>query len=215
MQHLTHLKLKGLIIAGSASLKHELVLDPPLQSLILKTVDVEYGGEQGFHQAIDLVSDVLKNVPLVREKQLISTFMDEIAKDTNRYAFGVKATMQVLEMGVVEKIIVWDDLPLIRFRIMDSDKKEQVVIQNTMAASKDVQILESVPLLEWLMDVCPQHGAEVHIVRNLSPEGSQFCAGFGGLGALLRYPVDPSTLDGDAEDFADDYDDSDGESEAI
>jgi len=36
MQYLHPIKLKGLIIAGSAGLKHELVLDPPLQSLVMK-----------------------------------------------------------------------------------------------------------------------------------------------------------------------------------
>ncbi len=52
MQHLYPLKLKGLVIAGSASLKNELVemLEAPLQALIVKVLDVEYGGERGFHQ---------------------------------------------------------------------------------------------------------------------------------------------------------------------
>lgn len=85
MQHMAPLKLKGLIIAGSAGLKHELVLDPPLQSLVMKVVDVEYGGMRGFHEAIESVRELLAHAPVVRERALISQFMEEIAKDTNKY----------------------------------------------------------------------------------------------------------------------------------
>jgi eRF1 domain 3 len=44
----------------------------------------------------------------------------------------------------------------------------------------------------------------VHIVSNASPEGSQFCAGFGGFGAILRYPMEMPEFDddGDAIDVA-------------
>lgn len=42
-----------------------------LQAKILKTVDVSYGGENGFNQAIELSADALSNVKFVQEKKLI------------------------------------------------------------------------------------------------------------------------------------------------
>lgn len=38
---------------------------------ILKLVDVSYGGENGFNQAIELSAEVLSNVKFIQEKKLI------------------------------------------------------------------------------------------------------------------------------------------------
>jgi peptide chain release factor subunit 1 len=210
MQHLLPLRLKGLIVAGSASLKNELVLDPPLQSIVLKVVDVEYGGLRGFHEAIDAVRDLLAHAPIVRERALISQFMEEIAKDTNKYAFGVDATLQALEMGVVESLLVWDLSPLVRYRIVGPDGKDTIVVQEEYKKlPKNVTVRESTPLIEWLVESCGAFGAQLNIVSNTSPEGHQFCAGFGGFGAILRYPMEMPNLEGDDVEFAADDDDSD------
>lgn len=41
---------------------------------MLRTVDVSYGGENGFNQAIELVADDLQNVKFIQEKKLICKF---------------------------------------------------------------------------------------------------------------------------------------------
>jgi hypothetical protein len=50
------LKVTSLIFAGCAGFKHDLAkkLDPRVNEKILAFVDVQYGGENGFHQAIEL-----------------------------------------------------------------------------------------------------------------------------------------------------------------
>ena len=42
-----------------------------LQTKVLKIVDVSYGGDNGFNQAIELASDTLANVKFIQEKKLI------------------------------------------------------------------------------------------------------------------------------------------------
>lgn len=42
-----------------------------LQSKVLKLVDISYGGENGFNQAIELSTEVLSNVKFIQEKKLI------------------------------------------------------------------------------------------------------------------------------------------------
>ena len=42
-----------------------------LQAKIIKIVDVSYGGENGFNQAIELSADALSNVKFIQEKKLI------------------------------------------------------------------------------------------------------------------------------------------------
>ncbi|KAF9588348.1 hypothetical protein IFM89_008778 [Coptis chinensis] len=54
--------VSGLILAGSGDFKTQLIqsdmLHPRLQAKILNVVDVSYGGEDGFNQAIDLSAEI-------------------------------------------------------------------------------------------------------------------------------------------------------------
>ena len=84
------------------------------------------GGENGFNQAIELSADTLANVKFVQEKRLISKFFDEISQDTNKYVFGVADTLQCLEMGAVETLVVWEDLQVYRYTLMNSTSGESV-----------------------------------------------------------------------------------------
>ena len=91
------------------------------------------GGENGFNQAIELSADTLANVKFVQEKRLISKFFDEISQDTSKYVFGVADTLQCLEMGAVETLVVWEDLQVYRYTLMNSTSgKSTTVITNNL-----------------------------------------------------------------------------------
>merc|ERR1712137_695898 len=55
--------ISGLIVAGSAEFKQDLttseLFDQRLKAIVVKIVDVSYGGENGFNQAIELSADAL------------------------------------------------------------------------------------------------------------------------------------------------------------
>lgn len=72
-------------------------------------------------------SDTLANVKFVQEKRLISKFFDEISQDTGKYVFGVKDTLACLEMGAVETLIVWENLDVNRYELMNSSSGEAVI----------------------------------------------------------------------------------------
>jgi peptide subunit release factor 1 (eRF1) len=46
-----------------------------LQAKIIKLVDVSYGGENGFNQAIELAAESLQNVKFIQEKKLIGNII--------------------------------------------------------------------------------------------------------------------------------------------
>lgn len=52
---------------------------------MLKLVDVSYGGENGFNQAIELSAEVLSNVKFIQEKKLIGRYFDEISQVSVRH----------------------------------------------------------------------------------------------------------------------------------
>lgn len=107
-----HPNVKGLVIAGSANLKDDLLksslLDKRLLGVVVNRVDISYGGERGFHQAIDQSAEALGSAKLIREKQLLESFMEEVSRDSGKYCFAVEDTLHALEMGAVEDLIVWE-----------------------------------------------------------------------------------------------------------
>ncbi|GAA5833932.1 hypothetical protein JCM3766R1_002476 [Sporobolomyces carnicolor] len=123
--------VQGLVLAGSADFKTELnqsdLFDGRLNAKVIKVVDVSYGGENGFNQAIELAAESLSNVKFVQEKKLIQQYFDEISHDTGKYCFGVDDTLRGLEMGAVETLIVWENLDVTRHYLRDSTGAEHIV----------------------------------------------------------------------------------------
>jgi len=208
--------VSGLILAGSADFKTELsqsdMFDPRLQAKILNVVDVSYGGENGFNQAIELSSEILSNVKFIQEKRLIGKYFEEISQDTGKYVFGVDDTLQALDAGAVETLIVWENLDMNRYVLKNSTtgevvtkhfNKEQEAKQANFRdpeSGADYEVQEKTSLLDWFANEYRRFGCTLEFVTNKSQEGSQFCRGFGGIGGILRYQLDMRTFD----DFSDD-----------
>jgi hypothetical protein len=76
--------VRGLVLAGLSLFKNDLsksdLFDPRLSKVVVAIVDVAYGGENGFSQAIDLASESLLNVRYVAERKLLSRLFEEIDK---------------------------------------------------------------------------------------------------------------------------------------
>ena len=164
----------GIILAGSADFKNKLLnsemFDPRLKAVIITTLDIAYGGDAGFNQAIELSKDILKNVKYIDEKKVLTEFFTHISRNTNKYIFGKKETLNYLKQGVIEKLIVWDDLS--DMYIENDDEKEHQ---------------ES--LIEWLIYNAKNYGTDVIVISSNTPEGTQFVQGFGGIGGILRYEI--------------------------
>lgn len=65
------------LTSGSAEFKTDLkrsdLFDNRLNDIVVGLVDVAYGFENGFNQAIELSADTLANVKFVKEKKYVST----------------------------------------------------------------------------------------------------------------------------------------------
>jgi len=207
-------------LAGSADFKTELsqsdMFDPRLQAKIIKLVDVSYGGENGFNQAIELAAESLQNVKFIQEKKLIGRYFDEISQDTGRYCFGVEDTLKALELGAVETLICWENLDIQRYVLKNHGNAEEKVLHLTPDQEKDkthftdkesgveLELVDCTPFLEWIANNYKTFGATLEIITDKSQEGSQFVRGFGGIGGLLRYKVDFQSLQ--LDDFEEDFD---------
>jgi len=156
----------GIILAGSAEFKDVIsqsdLLDSRLKDSIISIVDIAYGSEKGLNQAIELSQDSLMNLKFVKEKRVIEKFFEEISQDTNKYVYGIKDTMAIMESGALETLIVWEEL-------------------------EDTH--EDKPLIEYFIDNHEKYGCTIELVSDKSEAGNQFVKGFGGVGGILRYAI--------------------------
>lgn len=218
------INVKGLILAGSADFKTDLakseMFDQRLASKVIKIVDISYGGENGFNQAIELSAETLANVKFVQEKKLLTDYFDEISRDTGKFCYGIEDTLKALDLGAVETLIVFENLETIRYVYKDAENKEVVKFaqpekeDNTLAIDKatgqEMDTVDEQPLIEWLAENYKNYGATLEFITDKSSEGAQFVTGFGGLGAILRYKVNFEQL---VEESDDEYYDDDAGSD--
>jgi len=205
----------GIIVAGSADFKSDLLrsdlFDPRLLKCVIKTVDVSYGMDPGFNQAIELSAECLANVKLVQEKKLLQKYFDEISQDTGKYCFMVQDTLKALEMSSVDVLIVWENLTTNRIVVRNTATQEETVLHLTPEQEKndkhfhdpvtgvELEIIDRITLVEWLANNYKSFGASLEFVTDRSQEGSQFCRGFGGIGGMLRWRVDFAEMEMFAE----------------
>lgn len=187
------INVRGLILAGSAEFKNDLnkddLFDDRLKSNVLNIVDVAYGGEQGLSQAIELSSDILKNVKLVQEKKTLVKYFDEISQDTNKYSFGVNEVMRALESGCCELLIIWELLDLYIYKFENNTEK-YITDDEYEKKYKDESVVEKTLLIEYLIENYKSFGSKIELISDKTTEGSQFIRGFGGIGCILRYPLE-------------------------
>jgi len=229
--------VQGIVLAGSADFKSELMrsdlFDMRLSKIVVKMVDVSYGGENGFNQAIELSADSLANVKLMKEKKLLQKYFDQIAQDTGCFCFMVDDTLKGLEMGAVEDLIIWDNLEIQRYLVRNIQTQEEKVLHlNKEQETQDkyfrdektgveLETIDKMPLVEWFAENYKDFGCNLEFITDRSAEGTQFVKGFGGIGGTLRWKVDLAALNSydDAanqenaggKEYSDSDDDSDSE----
>ena len=197
--------IQGLIIGGSSEFKNELnsseLLDEKLRTRIYQTIDLSYGGEAGFNQAIDFCSSILSDIKFVKEKKLLQFYFDEITKDSGKYIYGFTETIDMLASGVIEKLIIWENLEIFRLTLENQHTKEEKIeiVEKDKANSSTyleklefqdgLKILKIELLSEWIVNNRTNFGTTLFFVSDKTPEGHQFKEGFGGIGGILRYAI--------------------------
>ena len=198
--------IQGLILAGSADFKSELMrsdlFDLRLKKIVIKMVDVSYGGLNGFNQAIEYSADTLGEVKLMKEKKLLQQYMDEISQDTGKYCFMVEDTLKALDLGAVENLIVWENLDINRYVLRNTASNEERTVYLNPDQEKnessfhdpetgvELEVQDKQALVEWLANNYKDFGCQLDYVTDKSGEGTQFVKGFGGIGGILRWKVD-------------------------
>ncbi|GBF35881.1 peptide chain release factor aRF-1 [Methanofervidicoccus abyssi] len=204
-------KLKGILIGGPGNTKIEFVkkgyLNHELRKIIIDTFDICYTEEFGIRELLEKASDVLKDIELIKEKEVIQRFFKELIKeDGGLAAYGEKEVMRYLQMGAVDTLIITDNINMSRVTVkcnncsytqeinVKNDElqkfEENLKTKSCPQCGGMLYIADKEDIIEYFAKLCEESGTTLKIVSTDTEEGSQIYKAFKGIAAILRYKID-------------------------
>jgi len=149
----------------------------------------------------------LGELKLEQERKILAKFNKEIALNSNKICFGVKDTMELLDMGAVQTLIISSKLNYqrielqnpktkeITFKYLRPEEMENIKKFYDVSGKIPLKVLSKVELLEWLTEEGASLVSNIQFISSKSPEGHSFNTGYGGIGGLLRYEINLNDFD--------------------
>jgi peptide chain release factor subunit 1 len=113
-QFLGNKNLKGIIVGGPGPTKYDFIdsgyITTEVKEKIIAVKDLSYTGEFGLQELVDKSKDVLAQEGIMNEKQIMGKFFDLLAKKPGHVSYGEKEVMENLKMGVVDTLLISEDL---------------------------------------------------------------------------------------------------------
>jgi peptide subunit release factor 1 (eRF1) len=177
--------LEGIVVAGSGSLKNQLVsdgyLDKRLQSKIMKVTDIASGGRNGLILAIGESKDLFAGTKMMKDQQIVQNLMQMLALEEDKVVVGVKEVYKALHCGgAVERVILAKEL---------NESAGAAVVSWFEKIEEKQPGGEDESILKVLLSKAEEVGAQVDVVEIVTVETHVFVKGLGGAAAILRYPL--------------------------
>ncbi len=106
--------LKGIIVGGPGPTKYDLVegdfITNEVKKKIIAIKDLSYTGEFGLEELLEKSQDVLAQEDVTEEKKIVSKFLETLATKQNMVSYGELDVMNKLKMGVVDTLLLSEDL---------------------------------------------------------------------------------------------------------
>ncbi len=113
-QFLENKDVKGIIVGGPGPTKHDFVegnyITDQVKRKIIAIKDLSYTGEFGLQELLDKSQDVLANEEVAAEKQIMQRFFELLSKKPNMVSYGLKEVEENLNNGVVDTLLLSEDL---------------------------------------------------------------------------------------------------------
>ncbi|MBI2656622.1 peptide chain release factor aRF-1 [Candidatus Woesearchaeota archaeon] len=107
--------LKGIIVGGPGPTKYDLVegdfITNEVKKKIIAIKDLSYTGEFGLEELLEKSQDVLAQEDVMEEKKIVGKFLEILATKQNMVSYGEVDVMNKLKMGVVDILLLSEDLP--------------------------------------------------------------------------------------------------------
>ena len=106
--------LKGIIVGGPGPTKYDFVegdyITNEVKKKIIAIKDLSYTEEFGLEELLEKSQDVLAAEDVVEEKKIVNKFLEMLATKQNMVSYGEADVMNKVKMGIVDKILLSEDL---------------------------------------------------------------------------------------------------------
>ncbi len=200
--------LKGILVGGPGSTKDFFVKEGFLhyelqQKVVQPLFDTGYTDEYGLKELVEKANQTLHGLEIHDEKRLVQRFLTEVRKsEAGLAAYGEAEVLGALDAGAVDTLLVSEGLrkKRVRFRCPSTgeeftrtladaevDKAASAPCPKCGGSSPDVVSEED--YVESLFQKASDSGATVRLISAESEEGEMLSKAFGGVAAILRYPL--------------------------
>ncbi|MGI0053219.1 MAG: peptide chain release factor aRF-1 [Thermoplasmata archaeon] len=203
--------LKGILLGGPGATKEYFYKEGYLHHLLQQKVvqplfDVGYTDEYGLREMVEKATQTLHGLELTEEKRLIQRLFGEIRKpEGSLAAYGEAEVRRALAAGAVSLLLVSEGLRRRRTRyrgpcghefertLPDEEIEGPTNEPCPVCGGTSPSIVAGEDLLEGLFRIASGSGGDVRLISSESEEGEMLQKAFGGVAALLRYPIGPPT----------------------
>jgi peptide chain release factor subunit 1 len=107
--------MKGILVGGSGPTKQYFVdesyLHYEIQKKIIDTFDTGYTDEYGLRELVATAAEKMTDLKVSQEKKIMKRFLSEVTKsEKTMAAYGENQVRKALEMGVVDTLLLSEDL---------------------------------------------------------------------------------------------------------
>ncbi|MCD6227119.1 hypothetical protein J7J90_01350 [Candidatus Micrarchaeota archaeon] len=180
-------QVKGVLIGGPGPAKENFIKMKPFnyQIKVLKPlIDVGYTDEAGINEIIRKGEDIIMEQEAMQERKMVSRFIGD-AVTGGLAVYGLKPVIDAIKSYKADSVLISEDLDYTVEIVKGDDGEEDVRI--IKPGDKVKPNSETMPLIDYLVNLANRHNIEYHFISTNTTEGAQFKNMFFGIGAFLRY----------------------------
>jgi peptide chain release factor subunit 1 len=197
--------IQAIIIGGPGATKDFVVKNEYFHHEIAKkiaktTFDVGYSNESGVRELVDNAGGLMGEIELDAERQMMNRFLQELIKAHPKATYGEVMIKQALDQGAVDTLLISEGLRKnsLTLKCKKCSNQWKVSISRSEvipdcpscnARSDDINEIENISLIDELSVMAAKSNSLISFISIDTEEGSQLIEGFGGLAAILRYPM--------------------------
>ena len=197
--------LRGIIIGGPGATKDFVVKNDYFHHEIKKLIaepyfDVGYSNESGLRELVQRAGSMMDQIELDIERTIVDEFLREVMQTNPKATYGEMMIRSALEQGAVSTLLLSESLTKRRVLwVCKACKKEWESTQenrseipncpecNSENVGEDEE--RTMDLIDELSVLAGHTSAQVKIISMDTEEGATLSTAFGGVAALLRYPI--------------------------
>ena len=201
--------LRGILVGGSGPTKNFFVdegyLHYEIQKKIIETFDTGYTDEYGLKELVGTAAETMTDLRISKEKKIMKRFLQEVTKSEKSLAvYGEKQVRRALEMGVMDTLLLSEDLRKYRVTLVcsscnaekkitiDQDSWEDFELPSCTKCNTSIpmEVKEKIDLIDEFSDIAEMTGVKVELISKNSEEGDSLLRAFDGVAGILRYSVE-------------------------